>query len=661
MPGLGRLPLRFYRKRRIVAGLLGLLVIWTVLHYTAILSSERPAGYYVERNKDWPLVSVPVGLHDSKAEQPDGPAAGDYDGHVWLNLTGVWQSASATNGYRSKNHNVLFLASSLQSAASLIPVACEMAAQGRNDVHFALMSRDALALDAIVAINGVDAAACTLYWHDARPDFPGHSSDHRAKVAAGAALAHLHRYLHPQVLLTDELGREEASFAEAIRAKAAALGSPLVEIPAAAADRLMWITRLDSASLASWHQPTIDVVLTAAPSSSGSLVRLLRSLQQADYSGLAPPRITIDLPHDVDSSTVDLLSRLRWPYAGNGRPDGSSELILRHRIARQHLSPVESSVRALEAFWPASPVHSHVLLLSPQAELSPLFFHYAKYAVLEYGYSADRSTNAEALFGISLESPAHHVNGSAPFHPPGVKTMLGKRLAETGDAPFLWQAPHLNMIVAAEKWIELHSFLTHRLAKQGGQTAPAKRPKIVAATEPSWTEYLLELMRARNYFIAYPALPSPDALLTVPTDLYALPEEFTAKAEGSREEDSAPPADDHDPFLVKVPMPKPRAQPEFAWRPSSLPLHLVLPFNGRLPKISSLPRLSYAGDIRSTTDTIAKAAAFSQAFRTEVGGCKTLPEGKSRVVRPGIARDLFCYRDDRDEDLEVTVKLLTAP
>lgn len=32
-------------------------------------------------------------------------------------------------------------------------------------------------------------------------------------------------------------------------------------------------------------------------------------------------------------------------------------------------------MRFLESFWPINPKYSHVLVLSPQVEVSPLFFH----------------------------------------------------------------------------------------------------------------------------------------------------------------------------------------------------------------------------------------------------------------------------------------------
>jgi hypothetical protein len=50
-------------------------------------------------------------------------------------------------------------------------------------------------------------------------------------------------------------------------------------------------------------------------------------------------------------------------------------LSLRHRIPRQKLTEEESSVRFLESFWPQKPEFSHVLVLSPNTEVSREFFH----------------------------------------------------------------------------------------------------------------------------------------------------------------------------------------------------------------------------------------------------------------------------------------------
>src|SRR2546421_86561 len=133
---------------------------------------------------------------------------------------------------------------------------------------------------------------------------------------------------------------------------------------------------------AAWNAITIDIVVQPPPESSGSLIRLLKSLQQADYFGSPPPRLSIDLPAKVDRATLQFLDHFEWPPKREDSMEPHiKQLTVRHRISRQHISSEEASVRFLESFYPLSPEKSHVLVLSPQTELSPLYYHYLKYTL----------------------------------------------------------------------------------------------------------------------------------------------------------------------------------------------------------------------------------------------------------------------------------------
>lgn len=70
------------------------------------------------------------------------------------------------------------------------------------------------------------------------------------EVSVGASLGHIQTFVHPQVIITDDASREDTFFIKAIRAKAVAIDKSVIELPSDAAENLMWITRLDSSSLA---------------------------------------------------------------------------------------------------------------------------------------------------------------------------------------------------------------------------------------------------------------------------------------------------------------------------------------------------------------------------------------------------------------------------
>lgn len=187
---------------------------------------------------------------------------------------------------------------------------------------------------------------------------------------------------------------------------------------------------------------SVNIVIHAQPSASGSLIRLLQSLKKADFFSLAPPRLTIELSHEIDEPTRHYLKDFQWPPAPY---EGLLDLLsLHHRIPQHGLTAEENSIRSLEAFWPADPLHSHVLILSPQVELSPLFFHYLKYTMLEYKYSASKAFINVNVLGVSLDLPSTYLNGTSKFVPPLINLTTGENVIMKGPSPFLWQAPNSN-------------------------------------------------------------------------------------------------------------------------------------------------------------------------------------------------------------------------
>lgn len=69
------------------------------------------------------------------------------------------------------------------------------------------------------------------------------------EVSVTAALEHIHTFVHPQVIIADYSPREDRFLTKSLQNKAQALGIPLIELPPDAAEKLMWMTRLDSGSL----------------------------------------------------------------------------------------------------------------------------------------------------------------------------------------------------------------------------------------------------------------------------------------------------------------------------------------------------------------------------------------------------------------------------
>ncbi|KAK4103594.1 hypothetical protein N658DRAFT_494095 [Parathielavia hyrcaniae] len=618
-------------KRLAIAFALGVLVYLFInnLPTDVPVRDRRRPVYHPESDPSKPRAPGPMpklstgrkpptpNLPPARPVQPDtAPLHAVYNGPiVFPELRSSLQAIYGTDGGSPVNKNVLYAAASLKSAALLLPMACQMAQELRNYVHFALVGGSDIDLQELRAVNGIDRS-CQVIFHDARPDFAGNSATERLRQSIARALYHINVYMHPQAVIVDASDLEEDYFLVGIRKQAAASGISLIELPEQAHSKLAWVTKLDSSSLAAWDIITIDILINAQPAASGSLIHLLKSLSAADFSAGLVPHLTIELPHDVDHATTEFLKTFQWPPAHSSRPSYPRQLTLRHRIPQGRLTEEESSVRFIESFWPSSPKYSHVLVLSPQADVSSHFFHYLKYSALHYLYSKAAITQGwdSRLLSISLDLPSTHLDGSKPFRSP----------SGDGAAPLLWQAPNSNAaLFTGQKWVELHALVSRMLEFQRTITRAPLPPffadKLVSKRYPSWLEHALKLSRARGYWTLYPGEAAARGLVTVHSELYRAPEEYEGEAA--------------------------REMPGSAELPASgRTLLESLPGDGGLLSFDEMPLLLWDGRATDLSNLDGAAAAYADEFRRAVGGCQALaPE--DLVVKASM-EDLFCVRDE---------------
>ncbi|KAI7481353.1 hypothetical protein KC357_g3758 [Hortaea werneckii] len=568
----------------------------------------------------------PVGAPRRPPQKDEEADMHYYDGPIRyhrlaLSLRGI----KRTKGSALDNRNVLFSISSLKSAANLMPMACEMARWDRNYVHFALHGRDSLPLQDILEINGVSKEDCPVSFHDARAEYSEYSSDQRAEAAVAGSMKHFQDYMHPQAIITDDGEIEEAFHARALRRKGKDMGVTVIEIPAG--------------------RPNVDIVVHAAPGNSGSLLRLLRSLESAYYTGMRLPKLTIELPNDVEPAVQKYLALMDWPQGSGSSHDKQSALTLHHRISSSRQTPEEASIRFLESIFPKSTVDNHVLILSPQAELSPMYLQYLHYLILEYKYSKFAAPDSENLLGISLDIPSTFLNGSSGFSAPRIADAPSTKLLSEKDhsqqdaSPFLYQAPSATAsLIFGSKWATMHDFLTKRIdARHSGLSR--KMEKLVSETEPSWLEYLLELMRARGYYILHPAT----AFVTMHNELAQLPEEYlrrpTEDKQASKSPDTAP--SEEEDFLSASNEPTLHEHVEHEPR-TTQPLHNLLPFAGDLPELAHLPFISHEGDLIDIAQNAERRDTYLPYFRQYVGGCGPEEAARKRVSHDLNTDDLFC-------------------
>jgi hypothetical protein len=341
-----------------------------------------------------------------------------------------------------------------------------------------------------------------------------------------------------------------------------------------------------------------------------------------------------------------VINNFVWPPPLKGNPRQESKLKLRKKISHAVTTPLESSVRTVEAFYPTQPETSHILVLSANAELAPMWYHFLFYHLLEYKYSMYNTGTAETdiIAGISLITPLFYLNQEKPLKPPRfippkepASHEIVKIPTDPADpTPFLWQAPDTTAtLYFGSTWQELHSFLSLRIAQESLPTMRELPPTLPAFAEP-----LYELMRLRGYTVLYPNLPAHSVALYRPYT--TIRQEFVpfTSPDASATETSTPPWHDFEPYephstldtpsQSRLPPPKPLA---------ASPLHNVLPTRGDLPEVNTIPCIDADGNRVTASDLHKAGETLGITFRYMTGGCL---EDVQPLMSRGSAEDLFC-------------------
>lgn len=628
-------PFRGPRKKRIVLSLLALLFVYVFIKY---LPTDVPPVSLRRDNRGFlghgttPHAPSPMHKDEAPPRPPGGLKERYFDGPVkFYHLT-----SSLYRGIIPQDNarNVLFGICNLKTASNVLPMACEMSRRNRNRVHVALLGRQDMSIEVIKDIHGITDLDCPLSWHDARPDYASYSSDQRMETSVRAALSHILYYLKPQAVIVDDAAREDHYLEPAIMYASSQVGVPVITLPDAALEKLGWLCELDSASLAHWDRLQIEILVHGSPTASGSFIRLLKSVADADYAGAAYPRLTIELPETTDPPTLAFLSSFRWPP---GSSEADSKMSVRRRLESKYLGHVQASLRTVESFYPMHADRSHLLVFTPDAEVSPTYYSYLRYLLLEYRYSsfATRSQAASQLLGISLESPPTLLNGT--------KLDLAEITQEDSVPLFLWQAPNSHAaLYFGDKWVEFHSFLSHRLST-ARDASSAVFP--VSIEYPAWPAYLLELARSRAYYMLCPSIkPGGSPVVTIHNDMYhVLDNQSAAKlAMESRvaysELSSVEVLTDEAEQVRLTP-------PETIIRNTESITSILgrTTGNATLPQLQSLARLSHDGNLVDPEISLSSSTKFADHFSLELGGCRRLQDRAPSSA--GTADDLFCDGD----------------
>jgi hypothetical protein len=272
--------------------------------------------------------------------------------------------------------------------------------------------------------------------------------------------------------------------------------------------------------------------------------------------------------------------------------------------------------------------------LAPETELAPSFYHFLKYTTLKYKHSAQTKRTASKLLGISLELPSSRPTDNEPFTPPKVEKELQKsqQLGREKLPVFLWQAPNSHAaLYFGDGWADLHSFLTDRLALHQPTFEKSTDEKSISKRYPAVMEYLLELIRARGYFLLYPAFPDRGTftLATVHSELSRPPEEFL-------HDDQADSTSTLGSSINQFSVEKPLDQ-------ASTLMPLLERFSLALPDLGSLPLLSYRGEEISELMYSQDTEEYAKKFAISYGGCR-----ESDLTDGSTLTRLFCLHERAD-------------
>ncbi|KAI7883142.1 hypothetical protein K492DRAFT_205683 [Lichtheimia hyalospora FSU 10163] len=266
----------------------------------------------------------------------------------------------------------------------------------------------------------------------------------------------------------------------------------MIGLPTQSLQHVSWITELPVETLSKWHDFTLKIILTTEKHHAESFMHLFESVHSAEYLG---DRVDLMLymESSSDARTQTTVQGVQWEH---GLRD------IRHRIV-----PTERASMFVEAWYPSTN-NEYAIILDDGMRLSPLFYIWAKYAILKYRYTA--TNRNDHLYGISLTAP-RILDTAADSD---------RQLFEapSDNKAYLMQvAPSLGAAVYfPEHWREFHDYMNARVADHlDKQLQHIQIPNLRSSQWiHSWRRYMDELVYLRGNVMLYPNLDSGASFAT---------------------------------------------------------------------------------------------------------------------------------------------------
>lgn len=249
--------------------------------------------------------------------------------------------------------------------------------------------------------------------------------------------------------------------------------------------------------LLDWHIPKIDIVVITN-NRPHSLDRLLDSLKASHYFGDSVS-MSVSMEQTADPTTHRMIGNVRWPHG---------PLHVRHRIMLGGLMP------AIVESWYPPDNDTYGVFLEDDVEVSPLFYAWLKFSLLQYRYTVAGRALSQRLFGVSLYQPK-----SVELRPEGRRPFdahnLFAQLSLPHNSPYLSQVPcSWGAAYFPEAWREFHQYLSLRLSEHSIDISDTIVPDVRSNRWPkSWKKYFIEMVYLRGYMMLW--VPLSQLLLYV--------------------------------------------------------------------------------------------------------------------------------------------------
>ena len=168
---------------------------------------------------------------------------------------------------------------------------------------------------------------------------------------------------------------------------------------------------------------------------------------------------------------------------------------IRHRVVKGGL------ITAVTESWFPSSDDEWNFFLEDDISVSPLFYIWAKYALLTYQYGAPEDRMPDFM-GVSLYTPRMIETAKERFKvdlPTDMKRVTGHRYT-----PFLDQVPcSWGALYSPTVWKEFRNYLRMRLEQ--GESVKMNIPgSRINGWKGSWKKYLMEMSYSRGLYMLYP-------------------------------------------------------------------------------------------------------------------------------------------------------------